>query len=370
MAVPFNDLKRRYAHRRAEILADIGGLLDAGILIGGEPVATFEKAFAVWTGCAHAIGVANGTDALEFALRAVGAGAGDEVICVANAGGYATAACLAAGARPIYLDIDPETLQLDIAGIAEALSPASRALIVTHLYGWMNDVAAIRRELARLGRADVMIVEDCAQAHGAERAEGRAGSIGDAAAFSFYPTKNIGALGDAGCVTCSDAERAAALAELRQYGWSSKYRATRPGGRNSRLDPIQALGLRRELAVVDQGNRRRRAVWRRYSDALPPGWRLVGRDDPRFVAHLAVLVAPDEAARERMRATLQQSGIGTEIHYPVLDCDQDGWRGTGRCAGSLTASRGAVGRILSLPCFPELSYDEVDEVIEAVRRGA
>ncbi len=368
--VPFNDLKRRYAHRRAEILADIDGLLDAGILIGGEPLAAFEKAFAAWAGCAHAIGVANGTDALEFALRSVGVGAGDEVICVANAGGYATVACLAIGARPVYLDVDPASLQLDAAGIAEALSPASRALIVTHLYGWMNDVAAIRRELARLGRADVMIIEDCAQAHGAERAEGRAGSLGDAAAFSFYPTKNIGALGDAGCVTCADAARAASLVELRQYGWSTKYRATRPGGRNSRLDPIQALGLTRELALVDEGNRRRRTIWRRYSEALPAGWRLVGRDDPGFVAHLAVLVAPDEPARERMRAMLQQRGIGTDIHYPVLDCDQEGWRGTGRCAGSLAASRDTVGRILSLPCFPELREDEVDEVIEAVRRGA
>ncbi len=186
--VPFNDLKRRYAHRRAEVLADIGGLLDDGILIGGEPLAGFEKAFAAWTGCTHAIGVANGTDALEFALRSVGVGAGDEVICVANAGGYATVACLAIGARPVYLDINPASLQLDTTGIAEALSPASRALIVTHLYGWMYDVAAIRQELTRLGRVDDMIIADCAQAHGAERAEGRAGSLGDAAAFSFYPT--------------------------------------------------------------------------------------------------------------------------------------------------------------------------------------
>lgn len=370
MAVPFNDLKRRYSHRRAEILADIGGLLDGGLLVGGEPVSRFERDFAAWCGCAHAVGVANGTDALEFALRSVGVGAGDEVICVANAGGYASVACQTIGARPVYVDVAPETLQLDVALIGEALAPATKAIIVTHLYGWMNDVAAIRRELARLGRSDVLIVEDCAQAHGASRDGARAGSLGDVAAFSFYPTKNMGALGDAGCVTCSDPDRAAHLAQLRQYGWATKYRVTRAGGRNSRLDPIQALGLHRELALVDDGNVRRRAVWRRYRDGLPAGWGLIGTDAPDFVGHLAILVAPNEAARGRMQQALQQRGIGTDIHYPVLDCDQPGWQGLGRVAGPLDASRTAVGRILSLPCFPELDEAELAQVTEALVHGA
>jgi dTDP-4-amino-4,6-dideoxygalactose transaminase len=363
-------LRRRYVNRRADILADIGGLLDSGLLIGGEPVSGFESAFADWCGCAHAIGVANGTDALEFALRSVGVGAGDEVICVANAGGYATVVCQTIGARPVYIDVAAETLQLDFALIGEALSPATRAIIVTHLYGWMNDVEAVRRELARLGRPDVLIVEDCAQAHGARRGEASAGSLGDVAAFSFYPTKNMGALGDAGCVTCQDEGRAAHLLQLRQYGWSAKYQVTRAHGRNSRLDPIQALGLRRELDIIDAGNLRRRAVWRRYREALPNSWGLIGIDDAAFVAHLAIVVAPDEAARDRMQAALRERGIGTDIHYPILDCDQAGWRGVGRVAGKLDASRAAVGRILSLPCFPELGEDEQAQVIEAMRHGA
>jgi aminotransferase EvaB len=369
MPVPFNDLKRRHEPLRAEILADVGALLDSGWLIGGKPVTDFEQAFAAWCGAAHAIGVANGTDALEFALRAAGVGAGDEVICVANAGGYATIACQTIGASPVYVDVDPATLQLDPSQIEAALSEASRAIIVTHLYGLMNDVAAIRAELARLGRSDIMIVEDCAQAHGAARGNSRAGSLGDIAAFSFYPTKNLGAIGDAGCVVCQDEALATAVSELRQYGWVGKYHVARPHGRNSRLDPIQALSLLRQLPLVDADNQRRRALCERYRQSLPAGWRLVGADDASFVGHLAVLIAPDEASRDAMRASLSQRGIGTDIHYPVLDCDQTGWQGFGRVVGELEASRSATRRILSLPCFPELSEAEQLEIIAALGHG-
>lgn len=370
VAVPFNDLRRRYSHRRDEILADVSELLDHGQLIGGAAVTGFEAAFAAWCGVHHAVGVANGTDALELALRCVGVEAGAEVACVANAGGYATVACLAIGATPVYLDIDPLTLQMQSAQLLNALSPRLKAVIVTHLYGWMNDVAAIRSLLNKAGRSDIMIIEDCAQAHGARREGAFAGSLGDAAAFSFYPTKNMGALGDAGCVVCSDVRRASALSELRQYGWSSKYLATRPHGRNSRLDPIQALGLMRELTVIDVNNVRRRAIWTRYRDELPAGWRLVGADEPHFVAHLAIVIAPDTAARDRMRSTLKARNIGHDIHYPTLDCDQPAWRAQGRSVGSLMVSRDAVSRILSLPCFPELSEGECDAVADAIRYDA
>lgn len=369
MAVPLNDLRRRYAGRKSDILSDIETFLDGGILIGGAPVVGFEREFAAWCGVAYVVGCANGTDALELALKAVGVQAGDEVICVANAGGYATVACLAVGARPVYLDVLPETLQVDPASIAAALAPAAKAIIVTHLYGWMNDVDAIRAELVRLGRDDVAIVEDCAQAHGASRQGRRAGSLGDVSAFSFYPTKNMGALGDAGCVATSDPDIAKALTELRQYGWSSKYAATRASGRNSRLDPIQALGLRGEIALVDRGNARRREVWRRYRGALPEGWSMIGADDEHYVGHLAILVAPDSSARDAMRAALQTRGIGTDIHYPILDCDQEGWRGQGRAVGDLAISRDATRRILSVPCFPELTDDEIGEVAEALNHG-
>ncbi len=369
VAVPFNDIGRRHAPRRERILNDIGALLDSGHFIGGPALAAFESAFADWCGCAHAIGVANGTDALELALRSVGVSVGDEVVCVANAGGYATVACLLIGATPVYVDVDRATLQIDPDNLEEAMTPRTKAVIVTHLYGWMNDVAAVRALLQRLGRADVGIVEDCAQAHGAIRDGRRAGSLGDAAAFSFYPTKNLGALGDAGCVTCQDDARAAALRALRQYGWGTKYRVDRPHGRNSRLDPIQALALNASLPLVDDANRARRAVWSRFRDATPAGWRLIGADDESFVAHLCVMVAPDAQTRDRLAEALKANGIGFDIHYPILDCDQAGWQGLGRCVGPLAASRAAVSTIISLPCFPELSADEQDEVIAAVHRG-
>lgn len=370
MAVPFNDLKRRHASLRSEILADVGALLDSGWLIGGKPVTDFEQAFAAWCGAKHAVGVANGTDALEFALRAVGVAAGDEVICVANAGGYGSIACHTIGALPVYIDVEPASLQIDIGLLEAALSPASRAVIVTHLYGVMNDVEAIRAELVRLGRSDVRIVEDCAQAHGAMRGNARAGSIGDIAAFSFYPTKNLGAIGDAGAVVTQDEALATAVAELRQYGWVGKYNVARPSGRNSRLDPIQALGLLRQLPLVDEDNGRRRAVCNRFRDALPDGWRLIGSDDPSFVGHLAVLIGPDAASRDAMRKALGERGIGTDIHYPILDCDQSGWHGLGRVVGAMEVSRDATQRILSLPCFPELTEAELAEVVDAVRHGA
>lgn len=370
MAVPFNDLKRRHAALRAEILADVGALLDSGWLIGGKPVTDFEQAFAAWCGAAHAIGVANGTDALEFALRAVGVTAGDEVICVANAGGYGSIACHTIGAVPVYVDVDPESLQLDAGQLGAALSASSRAIVVTHLYGVMNDVEAVRAELARLGRSDVRVVEDCAQAHGAMRGNRRAGSLGDIAAFSFYPTKNLGAIGDAGAVLTQDDALATAVAELRQYGWVGKYNVARPNGRNSRLDPIQALGLLRQLPLVDEDNRRRRTVCNRFREALPEGWRLIGSSEESFVGHLAVLVAPNAASRDAMRKTLTDRGIGTDIHYPILDCDQSGWQGLGRAVGDMRVSREATQRIVSLPCFPELAEAELIEIVEALRAGA
>lgn len=366
MAVPSNDLKRRYAAQRDVLLADIAGLIDGGIYIGGEPVKAFEQEFAAHCGAPFCIALANGTDALEFSLRACGVGTGDEVICIANAGGYATVAILAAGASPVYAEIDPATCQLDLSALPAALSEKTKAVIVTHLYGVMNDVEAVREILAKNGRSDIRIVEDCAQSHGAAIRGRRAGSLGDVASFSFYPTKNLGALGDAGAVTCLDADVAATLVSLRQYGWSTKYVVDRSGGHNSRLDPLQALVLRRQLVLLDEANARRRAICERYVRALPQGWSLAHAPGEAFVGHLAVALAPDAAARERMRVHLNERGIGTDVHYPILDCDQRGWQGAGRSAGDLAHSRHRTQTILSLPCFPELTEAEIAEVENAL----
>src|SRR6185312_11136346 len=194
MAVPFNDTRRRFARNREQVLAHWGELLDSGIYIGGSAVRAFERAFAEATGTAECVAVANGTDAIELALRGVGVTAGDEVITVANAGGYTSTACQAIGAMPVYVDVDPTTCQLDSSALRPALSPSTKVVVVTHLYGLMSDVAAIRSRLDEAGRRDVLILEDCAQAHGAQRDGRRAGSMGDVGTFSFYPTKNLGAV--------------------------------------------------------------------------------------------------------------------------------------------------------------------------------
>jgi dTDP-3-amino-2,3,6-trideoxy-4-keto-D-glucose/dTDP-3-amino-3,4,6-trideoxy-alpha-D-glucose/dTDP-2,6-dideoxy-D-kanosamine transaminase len=367
LVVPFNDTRRRFAASRQVLIDSWGRLLDQGVFIGGPAVASFEQAFAAYCGAAHCVGLGNGTDALEIMLRAVGVGGGDEVIVVANAGGYATSACLAIGAVPVYVDVNLNNCQIDPATIDEAIGPNTKAILVTHLYGLMNDVAEIRRRLSLLGRQDVALVEDCAQAHGARLNGDWAGGSVPASAFSFYPTKNLGAVGDAGAVVCNDAELAARIRQLRQYGWRNKYDVVVPGGRNSRIDPFQTIVLLHQLPNLDEANAIRRRICGLYADNLSAGWKLVHVDDASFVGHLAVLIAPDPAARSRARDMLRRRGIGHDIHYPVLDCDQTGWHGRGRIAGDLARSRELTQRVLSIPCFAELRVDELEQVVDVLR---
>jgi len=370
MAVPLLDLRRRACVLQPDVLAAWKGLLEEGIFIAGAALEQFESDFAHYCGAAHCIPVANGTDALELALRALGVGANDEVITVANAGGYATAACHAIGAYPVYIDVEPTTCQLNPVLLEEAVSVRTRALVVTHLYGWMNDVEGLRRRLAALRRSDVVIVEDCAQAHGASVGEAMAGTLGDAAAFSFYPTKNLGAFGDAGAILCRDPDVAERARELRQYGWKGKYRTLIPGGRNSRMDPIQAIVLTLSLKHLAAWNARRRQICGVYASHLPSGFGLVYRDQESFVGHFAVAIAPSPPAALAMREALWRRQIGHDVHYPILDCDQVGWRHGGRRVGDLAVSRALTQRIISLPCFPELRADELNEVLDALHTAA
>ncbi len=367
MAVPFNDIRRRFAASRQALLDAWERLLDLGVFVGGPAVASFEQAFAAYCGVAHCIGLGNGTDSLEIMLRAIGVTFGDEVIVVANAGGYASAACHAIGAVPVYVDVDFHTCQIDPDTIEEAISRDTRAIVITHLYGLLSDVAEIGRRLSILGRQDVALVEDCAQAHGAQLNGRRAGGFGAAAAFSFYPTKNLGAVGDAGAIVCGDAELATRVRQLRQYGWRTKYDVEFAGGRNSRIDPFQTVVLLNQLPMLDEVNAIRRKICRLYADNLSPGWKIAHADDETFVGHLAVLVAPDASARGRARDMLRERGIGHDIHYPVLDCDQSGWCGRGRVVGNLQQSRELTQRVLSVPCFPELTADELDQVVDVLR---
>ena len=261
--VPLNDLERHNRPLLEELEAAVRAALGSGWYILGPRVWEFEAAFAAYCGAGECIGVGNGTDALELALRALGAGPGDVVAAAANAGGYGTAAILATGAEPLYVDVDPATMLMDARALRAAVTPRTRAVLVTHLYGHMADMPALLE-----AAAGVPVIEDCAQAHGA-RLEGRhAGTWGAAGCFSFYPTKNLGALGDGGAVVTSGGELAARLRALRQYGWTAKYTAAVPGGRNSRLDELQAAVLLAKLPRLDAWNRRRGEIAAAYGAML------------------------------------------------------------------------------------------------------
>ncbi|HVZ02585.1 MAG TPA: DegT/DnrJ/EryC1/StrS family aminotransferase [Dongiaceae bacterium] len=359
LQVPMNDLKRRIAPLRGELDAAIGQILSRGSFILGESCAAFESAFAAYCGTRHCVGVANGTDALELALLALGIGAGARVGTVANAGMYSTTAILAAGARPVYIDVDPETLLMAAAKLEDA-GPLD-AVIVTHLYGQMADMPAL---IAAAGGKPV--IEDCAQAHGAALGGRRAGSWGRLGAFSFYPTKNLGALGDGGAVTTDDADVAARLRQLRQYGWSRRYHAELPRGRNSRLDDMQAAALLVMLPHLDRWNERRRAIARAYAEALKSNrLAFTARErGPAYVGHLCVLRA---AERDWVREGLARRGIASDIHYPTPDYRQPAVVSVLGAGRELPETEAATREILTLPCFPELADTEVEAVAAALR---
>ena len=342
-----NEIGRQNHALAAEIRSAITRVLDRGWYILGPEVEAFEREFAAYCGVSHCVGVANGTDALELALRSLDLPARSRVLTVANAGGYSTTAILAAGLTPLYTDVDPETMTM------QPTRADVRAVIVTHLYGRMAAMPAI---LAAAG--DVPVIEDCAQAHGAVLDGRKAGSWGTLGCFSFYPTKNLGALGDGGSVVTGDASLAARLRELRQYGWRSKYRSEVAGGRNSRLDEMQAAILRAKLPHLDGWNRRRREIAFRYNDALP--LRGPAPIDEGHVAHLHVVRSTE---RDTLRSALANARIATEVHYPVPD-----YRQRSMPSGEpLPVTEQCCNTVLTLPCFPELTDDEVTRVIEAVK---
>jgi aminotransferase EvaB len=358
MTVPFNDLGRRPASEASALR-----VLRRGWFILGPETKGFEEEFAAFCGVRYCLGTGNGTDALELALRAAGVGPGAEVATVANAGLYSTCAIRAAGAQPLYIDVDPCAALMSPASLENAIGPATRAVIVTHLYGRMAPMP----ELLRIARSrQLTVIEDCAQAHGAMLDGRRAGSWGTAGCFSFYPTKNLGACGDAGAVVTSDDQLAERARSLRQYGWTAKYDSRAAGGRNTRIDEIQAAILRDRLPLLDGENARRREIARRYSSALAGRAGLIatppsGGDD--WVAHLYVVLCD---RRDELRAWLAARGIATDVHYPIPDHRQISQQGLpARCAG-LSVTERLAARALSLPCFPELQENEIDAVIAAI----
>lgn len=357
MQVPLNDLRRTTATAADSLRAAFDRVLERGSFVLGQEVAGFEREFAAYCGVAHCVTVGNGSDALELALRAVGVGPGDEVVTVANAAMYATIAIVNCGATPIYADVLESTLTMSPPSLGSVLSERTGAVIVTHLYGRLADIQAICRVAQS---RNIPLLEDCAQAHGARLRDRRAGSFGAAGCFSFYPTKNLGALGDGGAVTTGDRALADRLQALRQYGWDRKYHVAVNGGRNSRLDEMQAAILRARLPHLDTDNARRRAIAHAYADRIRhPGIRPLPAGGEESVAHLAVVRS---AQRDALRSHLERHGVATDIHYPIPDHRQPVMAAEGRQI-RLPVTERACAEVLSLPCFPALEDAEVDHVI-------
>jgi dTDP-4-amino-4,6-dideoxygalactose transaminase len=364
MNVPFGDLKRQYESIKAELDAAAARVLASGWYILGPEVRAFEAEFAAFCGVGHAIGVGNGTEALYLALIALGIGAGDEVISVANAADYEPLTILQAGARPVFADVDERTYTIEPELLEAAITPRTKAIMPVHLYGRMADMAAIMAVAARHG---LPVIEDCAQAHGARLGGRVAGSIGVCGCFSFYPSKNLGALGDGGIITTDDAELAAKLRRLRMYGWEKRYHTVDSGGINSRLDEIQAALLRVKLRHLADWNNARRRIAQRYNQLLADTGLVLPElpSDASHVFHLYVVQTPQ---RDRLQAALQQRGVETAIHYPLPAHLQPVYQGLAE-SGSLPITEKLAGTVLSLPIYPELTDAEVDAVAAAVREA-
>jgi dTDP-4-amino-4,6-dideoxygalactose transaminase len=364
MPVPFNDLKRQHDAMADELNDAFMRVMNSGYYILGPEVTQFEQEFAAYCATKHAVGVANGTDAIQIALLAVGVRPGDEVITVANAGVPGTAAIISLGAIPVYVDVDAQTRNMDPDTISSAITTRTRAILPVHLYGLMADMPAIMA-VARAHR--IPVVEDVAQAHGATLHGAIAGSIADVAAFSFYPTKNLGAVGDGGAVVTNDDDIAQRIRKLRQYGWERKYFTTEEFGFNSRLDELQAAFLRVKLRHLPQSTQRRQSIAQRYSEAfssfgvvtpvVPSGY--------QSVYHLYVIETPH---RDALQHALKDAGIGTDIHYPLPTHRQPVYQRYSPSHG-LPISEHLATHVLSLPNFPELHDDEVNRVVEEVQKA-
>ena len=367
VAIPQTDPRAGYLAQRIAIDAAIARVLDGGVYVLGREVEVFEAAFADFVGVAHAIGVASGTDAIEIALRACGIGSGDLVFSVSHTAVATIAAIERAGATPVLVDVEPGTYTMAPRELLHVLQspPAGRpaAVLPVHIYGQPAELSALTK-IARIH--GLRLIEDCAQSHGALYRGRAVGSFGDIACFSFYPTKNLGALGDGGMVVTNDPALAAALREIREYGWRERYVSARVGI-NSRLDPIQAAILGVKLRSLKADNARRQVVADRYDKGLTglPLALPVRRPQATHVFHQYVIRL---AERDPLRAALQAAGIGSGIHYPVPVHQQPAYSGRLACGPSgLGVTERAGPQILSLPIYPQISDEAVDRVIAEIR---
>lgn len=359
--IPFVDLKAGYQRLHTEIDAAVARTLASGWYILGAEARAFEEAFAAYLGQSHTIGVASGTDAVMLALQACGVGPGDEVITVSHTAVATVAAVELCGATPRLVDIDPDTLTIDPACIEAAVTVKTKAILPVHLYGCPADMDAIL-DVAR--RHGLRVIEDCAQAHGAAYKGRMVGTMGDAAAFSFYPTKNLAAMGDGGAVATRHAAVAELLALLRQYGWRERYISEIPGY-NSRLDELQAAILAVRLRHLDEENDARRRLADVYDEMLDglPLSLPVARPDDRHVFHLYAIRTEQ---RDALMAHLRDRGIATAVHYPVPVHQQPAYARLGYREGNLPVTESAARSVLSLPMYPDLPLESAAAVAKAI----
>lgn len=362
-AVPFLEMKPQYLELKDEFDQAYWRVMDSGWYILGEELEAFEREFAAYTGSRHCVGVGNGLEALQLILMAYGIGAGDEVIVPANTYIASWLAVSYTGALPVPVEPDPGTYNIDPRLIEQALTPRTRAIMPVHLYGQPVEMEIIWQVAEKYG---LKIIEDAAQAHGGWYRERMAGNLGDAAGFSFYPTKNLGAFGDAGAVVTNDDQLADQVRVLRNYGSRTKY-YNEVKGHNSRLDPLQAAFLRVNLRHLDERNRQRDRIAKHYLYRLrltpdlglphvPPG--------VLPVWHLFVVSHPE---RDRLQAFLKDHGVGTMVHYPVPPHLSDAYREMGCKAGDYPITEKMANTFLSIPIGSHLSVDDADYVIEKIR---
>ena len=381
MKVPFTDLRAMHEEVRVEIERGWSGIIDQSAFIGGKPVADLERGFAEYCGAAYCVGVGSGTDSIRIALQAVGVTHGDLVVTVAHTFIASVEGITQCGAAPVFVDIDPVSYTMDVAATERYLADACElrggklvekasgrriaALLPVHLYGQAADIDPLM-ELAR--RFGIRLVEDAAQAHGATYRGRLCGSLGDVAAFSFYPGKNLGAMGEAGAITTNDAAVADFSKVLREHGQKERYIHVTREGSNARLDAVQAVVLNAKLPRMAEWTemRRRAAGW--YGERLADA-NLVVPAEMSYATHVWHLYVVQVEDRDRVRKLLDERGIGTGLHYPVPLHLQEAYRDMGLGAGAFPVSEQVASRGLSLPMFPHITEEQVDYVASALREA-
>lgn len=365
MSIPLLDLKTQYNSIREEIESEVLDVLRSGHYVLGPRVEEFERAVADYCGVKYAVGVANGTDALVLSLDAIGVGSGDEVI-TSPFTFYASAESISRlGATPVFVDIDPHTYNLDAGQIESRITPRTKAIIPVHIFGQPAEMDAINEIASRHG---IRVIEDACQAIGAEYKGKKVGALGDAACFSFFPSKNLGGAGDGGIVVTNDEEMAARVKTLRQHGSTKKYYHSLVGY-NSRLDALQAAILSVKLKYIDRWNDLRREKAAYYND-LFAGTEIITPVEVAHVKHVYHLYIIRVANRQVVESALRESGIGCGVYYPVPLHLQDVYQGLGYKAGDLPVSESSSHETLAIPLYPELKTEDIERIADLVKQKA